>query len=90
MSGDVVMQNVEIRFKGQIKKEWSEWFGGLSISHSDLGETILTGVVTDQAALYGVISRLRDLNIQLISVRNEEAKGNGMVRDASNEEIEPG
>jgi hypothetical protein len=66
------MLQVEMRVKGCINKQWSEWFGGLAISHSDLGETVLTGVVADQAALYGIISRLRDLGLQLTSVSSEE------------------
>lgn len=66
------MLQVEIRFKGQISKQWSEWFGGLTISHSDLGETVLTGSVADQSALYGIISRMRDLGLQLTMVSSEE------------------
>lgn len=68
------MLQVEIRFKGQVGKQWSEWFGGLTISHSDPDETVLTGTVADPSALYGIISRLRDLGIQLTSVRSEEAE----------------
>lgn len=66
------MQKIEIQIKGRINKQWSEWFGGLTISHSDPGETVLTGVVADQAALYGIISRLRDLGLQLTLVSSEE------------------
>ena len=66
------MQSVEIQVKGQINQQWSEWFGGLTISHSDPAETVLTGLVPDQAALYGIIARLRDLGLQLISVSSEE------------------
>ena len=66
------MQKVEIHFKGQINEQWSEWFGGLTISHSDLDETVLSGLVVDQAALYGIISRLRDLSLELSSVSSEE------------------
>lgn len=66
------MLQVEIRFKGEISKQWSEWFGGLAISHSDLGETVLTGTVDDQSALYGIISRMRDLGLQLTLVSSEE------------------
>ena len=66
------MLQVEIHFKGEICKQWSEWFGGLAISHSDLGETVLTGTVADQSALYGIISRMRDLGLQLTMVSNEE------------------
>lgn len=66
------MQRIEIRVKGQINQQWSEWFGGLTISHSDPGETTLAGFVSDQAALYGIIARLRDLGLQLTSVNSEE------------------
>jgi hypothetical protein len=66
------MLQVEIHFKGQIGKQWSEWFGGLVINHSELGETVLTGTVADQSALYGIISRLRDLGLQLTMVSSEE------------------
>ena len=57
------MQHIEIHVKGQINPQWSEWFGGLTISHSGPNETVLTGLVADQAALYGIISRLRDLGL---------------------------
>jgi len=66
------MQQIEIRVKGQIKEQWSEWFGGLTIRHSRPDETTLSGLVPDQAALYGIISRLRDLGLQLTSVSSEE------------------
>lgn len=62
------MEQVEIRVKGQIDKHWSDWFEGLTVIHTDQGETLLTGSVADQAALYGVLSKLRDLGLQLLSV----------------------
>lgn len=65
------MLQVEIRFKGQINEQWSEWFSGLTVSHSD-DETVLSGLVADQSALYGLIARLRDLGLQLSSVSSEE------------------
>ena len=68
------MQRVEIRIKGRINEQWSEWLGGLTISHSDPEVTVLTGLVADQAALYGIISRLRDLGLQLSAVNSEEAQ----------------
>ena len=74
------MQHIEIRIKGQINPQWSEWFGGLTISYSDLDETILSGCIPDQAALYGIISRLRDLGLQLISLSSEEIKGGSYER----------
>jgi hypothetical protein len=70
------MKKIEIHIKGQIDEKWSEWFGGLSISQSDPDETILTGLVTDQAALYGIIARLRDLGLELTSVRSRKIKEN--------------
>jgi hypothetical protein len=70
------MQKIEVRIKGQISNQWSEWFGGLTISHSDPDETVLTGLVADQAALYGIISRLRDLGLELASVSSQKIKEN--------------
>lgn len=69
------MLKIEIRFKGQISPRWSEWFGGLTVSHSD-DETLLCGPVADSSALYGIISRLRDLGLQLTSVISETIKEN--------------
>ena len=66
------MQRVEIRVKGYIDEDWSEWFGGLTITHSDQGETLLAGMVADQAALHGLLSKVRDLGLALISVNSEE------------------
>ena len=58
----------QIRLEGQLGSEWAEWFGGLTITLADNGETLLTGPVIDQAALYGVLKRIRDLGLPLISV----------------------
>lgn len=62
------MQQVEIRVKGQIDERWSEWLEGLTITHSAEGETVLVGSVLDPSALYGLIARLRDLGLPLLSV----------------------
>jgi len=59
---------VEVRVKGRIQERWSEWLGDVMISHTDQGETVLTGSVADQAALYGLIAKLRDLGLPLVSV----------------------
>ena len=64
-----LVQRVEIRVKGRIDKDWSDWFEGLTISHADKDETTLTGEVADQSALYGLIARLRDLGLPLVSVK---------------------
>ena len=62
------MQQVEIRVKGQIDERWSEWLDGLTIRHVEPDETVLTGAVLDQAALYGLIAKLRDLGLSLSAV----------------------
>ena len=68
------VQKIEIRIKGQINPQWSESLGGLTVRHSDQDESVLTGLIPDQAALYGVISRLRDLGLKLTSVSSEEVE----------------
>ena len=57
-----------IRVKGHLAPRWAEWFEGLTMTHTDSGETILSGPIPDQAALHGVLDRMRDLNVELISV----------------------
>ncbi len=69
------MRTVQILVDGCIDEHWSSWFGGLTISHTDQGETVLSGVVVDQAALYGVLSMLRDLSLPLVSVESSERQG---------------
>jgi predicted mannosyl-3-phosphoglycerate phosphatase (HAD superfamily) len=70
------MQKIEIHIKGQINQQWTDWFGGLDITHSDRDETILKGCLPDQAAVYGVISRLRDLGLELVSVSSQKKEEN--------------
>lgn len=69
------MLRVEICIKGRFDVGWSEWFGGLEIVRTQSGETILTGSVPDQAALYGLVGKLRDLGAQLVSVQSTEQAG---------------
>ena len=57
-----------IKVKGQLGDSWSGWFEDMAIS-SNSGETILTGPVADQAALHGLLIRIRDLNLTLLSVK---------------------
>ena len=66
------MRTVEIRVKGCIDEHWSAWLAGLNITHTDQDETVLSGQVVDQAALYGVLSMLRDLGLPLLSVIGQE------------------
>ena len=62
------MQHVEIQIEGQIDPLWSEWFDNLTITPVRQEQSLLTGTVTDQAALYGILTKLRDLGLALISV----------------------
>jgi hypothetical protein len=66
------MQRVEIRVKGRIDEHWSNWFGDLAITYAEGDETILTGTVADQSVLYGILTRLRDLGLSLLSVNHVE------------------
>jgi hypothetical protein len=58
----------QIRIKGHLGREWTDWFGGLAITLENSGNTLLTGPVVDQAALYGLLRRVRDMGLPLISV----------------------
>ncbi len=58
----------EIRLQGHLDEQWSEWFEGLTVTLEDNGETSLTGPVVDQAALHGLLKKVRDLGMPLISV----------------------
>jgi hypothetical protein len=65
------MQQIQIRVKGQIDERWSEWLDGLTITHTEEGDTVLTGSILDQSALYGLIAKLRDLGLPLLAVNSE-------------------
>jgi hypothetical protein len=62
----------EIRLEGQLDPRWSEWLEGMTITPLETGETQLTGVVVDQAALHGLLNRIRDLNLKLVSVKERK------------------
>ena len=58
----------QLRVAGLLDQHWSAWFGGLTLTHEDDGSTSLTGAVTDQAELHGLLTKIRDLGVTLISV----------------------
>jgi hypothetical protein len=63
----------QIRLEGQLGPQWGDWFGGLTITLEEDGHTLLTGPVLDQAALHGLLKRVRDLGMTLFSVNRLEA-----------------
>ncbi len=69
MENEHVRQEVyQIVVKGHLDSEWSEWFDGLTITMGGNGETILTGPIVDQTALHGVLIKIRDLGLPLLSL----------------------
>ena len=62
----------EIRLKGRLDARWAGRFEGLSLTHASDGTTIIHGLVADQAALHGLLARVRDLGLQLISVTRSQ------------------
>jgi hypothetical protein len=73
MESEHVRQEVyQIVVKGHLDSEWSDWFDGLTITLVDNGETILSGPVVDQTALHGVLIKIRDLGLPLLSLTRIE------------------
>ena len=66
----------EIRLKGHLDGRWAAWFEGMTITLEDNGDTLLTGPVVDQAALHGLLKRVRDLGMPLVSVSSNETYQN--------------
>jgi len=71
----------QIRIKGHLGSQWADWFGGVTITLEDNGDTLLTGPVVDQAALHGLLKKVRDLGTPLLSViRVEPQPGKCVIR----------
>jgi hypothetical protein len=62
----------EIRLTGRLDAHWAAWFDGLTVSHESGGTTVISGPIADQSALHGVLQRVRDLGLPLVSVRRFE------------------
>ena len=75
-------EHYEIKIKGHLDQRWSEWFAGLELSYLGGDMTLLSGPLSDQAALHGLLERIRDLNLTLISV----VSGSPATQDADKEE----
>ena len=61
-----------IRIQGHLRRQWTDWFGGVTITLEDNGDTLLTGPVVDQAALHGLLKKVRDLGMPLLLVNRVE------------------
>lgn len=68
----------QIRIAGHLGSQWTDWFGGLTVTLKDNGDTLLTGSVIDQAALYGLLKKVRDLGMHLVSVNPVESSQTDM------------
>lgn len=67
----------EFHVAGHLDDHWAEWLGDLTLTHDDDGTSTFAGTVTDQAQLYGVLGRLRDIGAELLAVHRFEAAANG-------------
>jgi hypothetical protein len=67
------MSHVEIRVEGHLDPSWADWLEGFALTHTEENQTVLTGKAPDQAALYGLIAKLRDLGVKLVSVNYGES-----------------
>ncbi len=72
----------EIRVKGVLDGSWSEWFDGMTLSSDASGETTLSGPVADQAALHGLLAKVRDLGLPLLAVRRRDPEHARSDREA--------
>jgi hypothetical protein len=71
----------EIRIRGHLDQRWSEWFAGLEIAHLPKDVTLLSGSLPDQAALHGLLERIRDLNLTLISLDSSGPSAEGSKQE---------
>jgi hypothetical protein len=62
------MQAIKIQVRGQIDRDWSDWLSSLVIDHTSRGNTVMSGIVRDQAALYGLLFQISNLGLQLVSL----------------------
>jgi hypothetical protein len=76
----------EIRVEGHLDERWTDWLEGLALSHECDGTTTLTGPLADQAALHGVLNRIRDLALPIVSVRRVFTDGQRAIQPVATKE----
>lgn len=74
-------EHYEIKIKGHLDQHWADWFAGLTLTHLEDNATLLAGPLPDQAALHGLLERIRDLNLVLISVNCGGSSGSYSARE---------
>jgi len=84
-SGEPVVY--QLRVKGHLGAQWGAWFGGMTVTQTANGETLITGLVADQAALYGLLRKVRDLGLPLLSVSCREP---GSIDGPASDPSDPG
>jgi len=72
----------QMRVKGHLDSDWTDWFDGLTITCEDDGYMLLTGPLIDQAALHGLLKKVRDLGMQLVSVNPVPVDGTGLEKES--------
>ena len=70
------MDEVEILIRGHIDDQWSDWLGGLQITHLEQGRSRLAGSIVDQAMLFGILTKLRDMDLKIVLVNLDEGVHN--------------
>lgn len=79
----------EIRLRGRLDAHWTAWFDGSAVSHESDGTTVISGPIADQAALHGLLQRVRDLGLPLLSVKRVEGTRPEPTASDARERITP-
>jgi hypothetical protein len=79
----------QIRVKGHLSSQWADWFGGLEVENQPDSEAMLSGTLPDQAALYGILNRMRDLGLELVALNCAESSPDEIARPCQTDDKNP-